>query len=104
MTDLSALQARAARVNAIYRDSFGIADDPAFYIGKIAEEAGEAVGAHLRLHGLSRGGDGDARQALEDELADLFGFLLVYCDRFGVDLDTAFERKWGRYLEPRDDA
>ncbi|MGR3322110.1 MAG: hypothetical protein ACU0DK_09290 [Pseudooceanicola sp.] len=102
MTGLATLQARAARVNAIYRATFGIADDPGFYIGKIAEEAGEVVGAHLRLHGQSRRDDADPatlRAALEAELADLLGFLLVYADREGVDLAAAFERKWGRYLE-----
>ncbi len=100
MTDLSRIQARAARVNAIYRQTFNVPDDPAFYIGKIAEEAGEVVGAHLRAQGLSRGAGGDdVHEKLADELADLFGFLLVYCDREGIDLAAAFERKWGRYLE-----
>lgn len=106
MTALADLQARAARVNAIYRENFGIADDPGFYIGKIAEEAGEMVGAHLKLHGLSRGSDGDPealRAALEAEAADLLGFLLVYANRAGIDLASAFERKWGRYLEDADD-
>ncbi len=71
------------------------------------EEMGEVAGALLRPAGLSRGADAapdPLRTGPEDELADLFGFLMVYCDRCGVDLAAAFERKWGRYLEPGDDA
>jgi NTP pyrophosphatase (non-canonical NTP hydrolase) len=37
---------------------------------------------------------------LHDELADLFGFLLLFSDWQGVDLAAAFDKKWGAYLEP----
>ena len=107
MTDLADLQARAARVGALYRQRFGVADDPAFAVCKIAEEAGEVMGAHLRLHGLSRGGEADRatlRRALEDEMADLLGFLLLHAEAEGIDLERAFARKWGQHLEQSDGA
>ena len=107
MSDLARLTARATRVSDMYRAAFGIPDDPAYLAGKLAEEAGEVMGAHLRMQGLSRGADADPaglRRALEDELAVLFGYLLAYCDRHGIDPAAAFERKWGRYLEETDDA
>ncbi len=106
MTALSVLQQRALRVSELYRAQFGIADDPAYYIGKLAEEMGEVTAAHLKVEGLSRGSDADPATlsaALEDELADLLGFLLVYSEKRGVDLTAAFDRKWGRYLEDTDD-
>lgn len=102
--DLTRLQARAAEVGRIYAESFGIDRDGAFYLGKMTEELGEVASAYLKLAGQSRGSDGDGealRQGLEDELADLFGFLLVFADWQGVDLAQAFERKWGKYLKDR---
>ncbi|MYM54891.1 MazG nucleotide pyrophosphohydrolase domain-containing protein [Thalassovita mangrovi] len=102
--DLEFLQARAAEVGRIYADSFGIERDGAFYLGKLTEELGEVASAYLKLAGKSRGADGDAEalgRELEDELADLFGFLLIFADWQGVDLAHAFERKWGKYLKER---
>ncbi len=102
--DLERLQARAADVGRIYADNFGIERDAAFYLGKMTEELGEVASAYLKLAGKSRGSDGDAqalRQELEDELADLFGFLMIFADWQGVDLAAAFERKWGKYLKDR---
>ncbi|WP_343231155.1 hypothetical protein [Thalassovita aquimarina] len=102
--DLERLQARAADVGRIYADNFGIERDGAFYLGKMTEELGEVASAYLKLAGKSRGSDGDAqalRQELEDELADLFGFLMIFADWQGVDLAAAFERKWGKYLKDR---
>ena len=102
--DLTRLQARAAEVGRIYAETFGIERDEAFYLGKMTEELGEVVSAYLKLAGQSRGADGDRnalRRELEDELADLFGFLLIFADWQGVDLAGAFERKWGKYLRDR---
>lgn len=100
--ELAVLQERAARVGRIYAQSFGIDRDGAFYLGKLAEEMGEVSSAYLKLAGQSRGSDGapeKLRADLEDELADLFGFLLMFSDWQGVDLAAAFERKWGKYLK-----
>ncbi|MGI3170523.1 hypothetical protein ACRARG_15335 [Pseudooceanicola sp. C21-150M6] len=102
---LDNLQARAARVGTLYAEAFGIERDAAFYIGKLTEETGELVAAHLKLAGLARTeGEDDAtlRRQQEDEAADLFGFLLLFADWQGIDLAQAFDRKWGRYLD-RDD-
>ena len=37
-------------------------------------------------------------QALADEAADVLGMLLIYCDRAGVDLNAAMQRKWLSWL------
>lgn len=99
---LTVLRDQAAEVGRIYADRFGIDRDGAFYLGKMVEELGEVSAAYLKLAGQSRGSDGDAdklRADLEDEMADLFGFLLVFADWQGVDLGAAFARKWGKYLK-----
>jgi len=36
---------------------------------------------------------------LRDEMADLLGFLLMFAAHRGIDLDAAFEAKWGRWLK-----
>ena len=52
---------------------------------------------HLRLTQRARGA-ADA-QALADEAADVLGMLLIYCDRAGVDLNAAMQRKWLSWLK-----
>ncbi|MDX1780956.1 MAG: hypothetical protein R3256_06515 [Thalassovita sp.] len=102
--DLTRLQARAAEVGRIYAETFGTERDGAFCLGKMTEELGEVASAYLKLAGQSRGADAGAaalRQELEGELADLFGFLLIFADWQGLDLADAFERKWGKYLKDR---
>ena len=100
--DLNELQARAARIGEIYATAFGIDRDAQFYLGKLTEELGELTAAHLKLTGRGRTGDSaedELRQNLEDEAADLFGFLLLFADWQGIDLGQAFDRKWGQYLD-----
>lgn len=93
---LDEMQRAAALVGAIYAGRFGIDRDPAFYLGKLTEEMGEMTAAWLKLNGRARG-EG-SRAALEDEAADVLGFLLVFADWQGIDLTAAFARKWGQYL------
>jgi NTP pyrophosphatase (non-canonical NTP hydrolase) len=103
MADLIDLQRRAKAVNDIYVETFGLERDAFMLLGKMTEEMGEVMGAYLQMAGRARGADGDPaelKSALEDEMADLFGFLLVFADTQGVDLAAAFDKKWGKYLEP----
>ncbi len=90
------MQQAAAEVGRLYAERFGIARDPAFYLGKLTEEMGEMTAAWLKLNGRARG-EG-SRAALEDEAADVLGFLLVFADWQGIDLAEAFRRKWGVHL------
>lgn len=100
--DIAALSARAVAVNRLYVEAFGVERDGLFLLGKLSEEAGEVAGAYLKLHGRARGSDAAPealRADLAAEMADLLGFLLCLAAEEGVDLATAFEEKWGRYLE-----
>ena len=90
------LQDAAVRVCEIYAEKFGITRDPAFYLGKLTEEMGELTASWLKLNSRARGTG--SREAMEDEAADVLGFLLVFADWQGIDLAAAFQRKWGPYI------
>ncbi len=95
MVDLVALQASAVRVADGYVEKFGITRDAAWHLGKLTEELGELNAAWLKLNQRARGAG--SREALEDEAADLLGFLLLFADWQGIDLSAAFVRKWGPF-------
>lgn len=103
---LQELSQLAVRVGEIYAQTFGIKRDATFYLGKLTEELGELSAAYLKLAGQARGDGGtarDLRQDLEDELADLLGFVLLFADWQGIDPGMALRCKWGRYLEDTHD-
>lgn len=91
------LQADVLRISDIYAREHAIDRDRDWALLKLQEELGELTKEHLRLSGRARGAP-DA-QALGDEAADVLGMLLIYCDRAGVDLEAAMQRKWLKWLE-----
>ena len=95
--DLKALQADILRISDIYAREHSIDRDRDWALLKLQEELGELTAEHLRLTQRARGA-ADA-QALADEAADVLGMLLIYCDRAGVDLNAAMQRKWLRWLK-----
>ena len=99
---LKSLSADVTRISDIYAREHGIDRDKAgagdWALLKLQEELGELTAEHLRMSGRARG-PADA-EALGNEAADVLGMLLIYCDRVGIDLETAMARKWLRWLEP----
>lgn len=98
---LDELSAQATAVGRLYCKNFGIVPDEAFYLGKLSEELGEVSAAVLKLSNRSRGADrplAEREAQLADEMADLFGFLLMFAQSRGIDLGAALQSKWGRYL------
>ena len=93
---LAQLSDLVRRVADLYAERFQIDRDPAWYLGKMSEELGEVNAAYLKSVGQGRG-EG-SRGDLEDEVADLFGFVLLFVDWQGIDVATALQRKWGSYL------
>ena len=94
---LADLSASVLKISDIYAAEHGIERDRDWALLKLQEELGELTAEHLRLSGRARGA-GDPK-ALADEAADVLGMLLIYCDRAGVDLNAAMERKWLRWLK-----
>ena len=97
--DLKALQADVLRISDIYAEQHGIDRDRDWALLKIQEELGELTAEHLRMSARARG-EADAGK-LGDEAADVLGMLLIYCDRAGIDLEAAMQRKWLHWLEPK---
>ncbi|OYX56826.1 MAG: phosphoribosyl-ATP pyrophosphohydrolase [Brevundimonas subvibrioides] len=95
---LSELSEKVARISDIYAAEHGIDRSGDWAILKLQEELGELTAEHLRLSGRARGEPSE--QALGDEAADVLGMLLIYCDRAGIDLEQAMQRKWLHWLEP----
>jgi NTP pyrophosphatase (non-canonical NTP hydrolase) len=92
-----ALTNQLERVSDRYAERFGIERGDDWLMLKLQEELGELAQAHLKLSGRGRGTVDP--QAREDEAADVLCFLLLYCRRFGVDLDAAVDRKWLAHLK-----
>lgn len=87
----------AERISDIYARSHGIVRDDDWYLLKLQEELGELAQAHLRLSSRGRGEACEHDRA--DEAADVLCQLLLYCRRFGIDVDQAVRRKWLSWLD-----
>lgn len=96
---LKTLQADVLRISDIYAEQHGIDRAGDWALLKIQEELGELTAEHLRMSARARG-EADAGK-LGDEAADVLGMLLIYCDRAGIDLEAAMQRKWLHWLEPK---
>lgn len=99
---LGELTEKVERVSMIYADRCRVRRDDDWFALKINEEAGELVSEYLRSSGRGRVGERSAevmRTALEDEAADLFAQLLLFCRHNGIDVEAALERKWFKYLD-----
>jgi len=97
---LSDLTASVLRISDIYADQQGIDRSGDWALLKVQEELGELTAEHLRLSGRARGTP-DAGK-LGDEAADVLGMLLIYCDRAGIDIEAAMQRKWLHWLDPKE--
>jgi NTP pyrophosphatase (non-canonical NTP hydrolase) len=95
--NLSDLSADVLRISDIYAREHGIERSADWALLKVQEELGELTAEHLRMSGRARG-QADAGK-LGDEAADVLGMLLIYCDRAGIDLETAMRRKWLHWLQ-----
>lgn len=92
------LKADVLRISDIYAREHSIDRDRDWALLKLQEELGELTKEHLNLIGRARGRP-DA-EALADEAADVLGMLLIYCERAGIDIEAAMQRKWLKWLEP----
>jgi len=87
-TDVESISRAYARIHDIDRS-----DD--WLMLKLGEEVGELTQAYLAATGRSRR-EGSA-EAMQAELADVLGHVLLIAERHGIDLDAAMEAKWGQW-------
>ena len=95
--NISDLTASVLRISDIYAAEHGIERSGDWALLKVQEELGELTAEHLRMSGRARGAANADK--LGDEAADVLGMLLIYCDRAGIDLEQALQRKWLHWLE-----
>ena len=99
---LSELAERIANVSDVYAARTGVRRDDDWYAMKLMEEAGELAAEHLRLSGRGRRNGNTPEEialARDDEAADLFAMIVLYCHHNGIDIEAALERKWFKHLK-----
>ena len=102
MADLRELTVKVGQVSDIYAERNGIARDDDWYALKLQEELGELMADYLRLTGRGRAKGKEPAviaQTMADEAADVLAQLLLFCQRHGIDIEAALERKWLRFLD-----
>jgi len=105
MATITELTERVEQVSAIYATRCDIRRDADWYALKLQEEAGELVAEYLRGSGRGRIAertDAEIREALENEAADLFAQVLLFCRHNRIDVEAALERKWFSHLKRLD--
>jgi len=96
--DLKKLTERVKEVMRKYQQEFpDVQVDRDYYPFKITEEWGECLQAYLMLTDRGRQ-KGKSKEEIKDmfsqEIADVFGFLLLFADNEGIDPTEALSNKW----------
>ena len=98
---LAELTEKVSRVSDTYAKRIGIERDADWYVLKLQEELGELTAEYLRTTGRGRKGSehaADSEMQLADEAADLLAHLLLFIAAKGIDVESALDRKWFKYL------
>lgn len=96
--EIGEITARAKEVMELYKIEFpDVKDDRDYYPFKITEEWGECMQVYLMLtdRGRQKGkSKEEIKEMLSHEFADVFGFLLLFAEREGIDPVDAITKKW----------
>lgn len=100
--DLIELTKKVAMVSEQYEKNCNIKRDDDWYILKLHEEMGELTQNYLSY--TSRGRDRnltqeDLKKNIANEVADVFGQILLFANHYNIDLGKAMEDKWFKYLK-----
>lgn len=71
--------------------------DRDYFPFKLTEELGECVQTYLMLtdRGRQKGKNKEEiKKMFEDEIADVFGFLILFAENEKIDLEKAIQNKW----------
>lgn len=97
-TQLQILTEKVSRIMNMYEEEFpDVHVDRDYFPFKLTEELGECLQKYLMLtdRGRQKGmTKEEIRAAFQDELGDVFGFLLLFAQKEGIDLEEALEKKW----------
>lgn len=93
---------KVKQIMQMYSEEFPeVQVDRDYYPFKITEEWGECMQAYLMLtdRGRQKGKTKEEISSmLEEEIADVFGFLVLFAEHEGIDIETAMEKKWFKRL------
>lgn len=102
MKHLDELHKKTERIMELYSEEYPeVQVDRDYYPFKITEEWGECMQAYLMYtdRGRQKGkSKEEIKVMLETEMADVFGFLLLFAQKEGIDLEEALEKKWFKRL------
>jgi NTP pyrophosphatase (non-canonical NTP hydrolase) len=95
---LNILTEKVSEIMRMYEEEFpDVHVDRDYFPFKLTEELGECLQKYLMLtdRGRQKGmTKEEIRSAFQDELGDVFGFLLLFAKKEGIDLEEALEKKW----------
>jgi NTP pyrophosphatase (non-canonical NTP hydrolase) len=99
--DIHALTTKLFKLSQQYTTRYNIERSEEWVVLKLTEEVGEFVQAFLQCSQQSRKeiSAREAKSALEDELADVLGMVLVASKEFDLDIEAGLHRKWFRHQE-----
>lgn len=95
--DIHKLSEELEIISQTYAQKYGITRDPDWFVLKLQEELGELIQSYLMLRGQARmkgKTSKEIRQDFNNEVADVFGQLVLLAKHFEVDLDKVIEEKW----------
>ncbi|MBU8913205.1 MAG: hypothetical protein KOO61_04225 [Spirochaetales bacterium] len=99
------LNEMAEQIEAVanrYAQEINITRDDDWYVFKLQEELGELTQKFLMMSNRARQkgfSPEEIRRQFEDEVADTFSLVVLLARHFKVDLETAVDRKWFKYLK-----
>ncbi|MEX0930160.1 MAG: phosphoribosyl-ATP pyrophosphohydrolase [Candidatus Paceibacterota bacterium] len=105
MADITQLTQNVKQVLEKYRAEYPEVDvNRDYYPLKVTEEWGECMQAFLMYSdkGRQKGNSKDEiKHELSKEMADVLGFLLLFAENEGIDLEQALKEKWFTRLEEK---
>lgn len=105
--ELNELTRKAKLVMQKYQEDFpDVRIDRDYLPFKITEEWGECLQTYLMLtdRGRQKGkSKEEIKQMFADEIADVFGYLMLFAEAEGVDPRQAIEKKWFVFLKDEED-
>ena len=105
MSDIKKITEKVKQVSEMYQREYPEVnmdrDYPPF---KLTEEWGECLQVYLMLtdRGRQKGkSKEDIKEMLQQEMADVLGYLLLFADSEKINLEEAIEKKWFSYLKDK---
>lgn len=103
MTSISTLTDQVKKVMEQYRKDFpDVHMDRDYAPLKLTEEWGECMQVYLMLtkRGRQKGKtEEEIQEMLREEIADVFGYLLLFAEQENIDLSDALEKKWFTHIK-----